>query len=43
MLNWIVWNRTVHICKNGFGIIITYNGWYAIKPNPTKPSIRPAV
>ena len=27
MLNWIVWNRTVYMCKTG---------WYAIKPNSTK-------
>ena len=31
MLNWIVWNRTVYMYKNGFG-----NGWYAIKPNQMK-------
>ena len=34
MLNWIVWNRTVYMDKNGFGI--KYNGWYAIKQNKAK-------
>ena len=34
MLNWIVLNRTDYLHKNGFGI----NGWYAIKPNQTKPN-----
>ena len=36
MINWIVWNRTVYMYKNGFGIKLTYNGWYAINPNQTK-------
>ena len=36
MLNWIVWNRTVYMYKNGFSV--KYNGWYAIKPNQTKPN-----
>ena len=34
MLNWIVWNRTAYMYKNGL-CTITYNGWYAIKPNQT--------
>ena len=33
MLKWIVWNRTVYLYKNGFGI--DYKGWYAIKPKQT--------
>ena len=36
MFNWIVWNKTIYMYKNGFSIKITYNGWYAIKPNQTK-------
>ena len=32
MLKWIVWNRTDYLYKNGFGIKMTNNGWYAIKP-----------
>ena len=48
MLNWIVWNRTVFVCKTElFEIelfifikmdlaLITYNGWCTIKPNKTK-------
>ena len=31
MLNWIVWNRTDYLYKDGFGIK-NYKGWYAIKP-----------
>ena len=33
MLNWTVFNRTDYLHKNGFGVKITYKGWYAIKPN----------
>ena len=33
MLNWIVWNRTIYMCKNG---LIPYNGWWVIKSNQTK-------
>ena len=33
MLKWIVWNRTVYMYKMDL-VLITYNGWYAIKPNP---------
>ena len=32
MLNWIVWNRTVYLCKKWIWHWITYKGWYAIKP-----------
>ena len=32
MLNWFVWNRTVYLYKNGFGIN-DKQGWYAINPN----------
>ena len=35
MLNWIVWNRTVY-CIRWIWHSITYNGWYAIKPNQIK-------
>ena len=31
MLNWIVWNRTIFIKMDL--ALITYKGWYAIKPN----------
>ena len=39
ILNCIVWNRTVYLYKNRWGIKITYKGWYAIKPKqPNQPS-----
>ena len=38
VLNLIVWNRTIYMYKNGFG---TRYGWYAIKPNQTKQTVRP--
>ena len=34
MLNWIVWNRTVYMYKMVL-VLITYNGWCAIKPKQT--------
>ena len=37
ILNWIVWNRTVYMYKMNLALI-TYNGWYAIKSNQTKPN-----
>ena len=37
MLNWIVWNRTVYMYKDEFGIKKAYNDWYAIKRKQTKP------
>ena len=41
MLNWIFWNRTDYLQKNGFGEKKIFNGWYAIKYQPTKqPSIK---
>ena len=30
-------SRTDYLHENGFGVKITYKGWYAIKPN--KPNI----
>ena len=37
MLNWTDFNWTVYVYKNGFGIKITYSGWYVIKPNQIPP------
>ena len=34
LVNWIVWNRTVYVNKNGFSIK-NCNGLYAIKPKST--------
>ena len=40
MLNWIVLNRRDYLHKNGFGVKITYKGWYAIKHQQTnQPTI----
>ena len=36
MLNWIVWNRTVYLYKNGFGI--KYFTKVDMPENPNKPS-----
>ena len=37
MLNCIVLNGTDYLNKNGFGVKLTYKGWYVIKPN--KPNL----
>ena len=34
MLNWIVWNKTVYLYKNEFGIN-NLQGWYAITNKQT--------
>ena len=35
MLNWIVFNRTDYLHKDGSGVKKPHKGWYAIKPKQT--------